>query len=92
VLLVAHDAAAAAGFFLSINLGAQCSCQIVGIIANNDRRLLVIRHGMTQDNLLGFEVVPADETVVSTLGKLRGQPARTIPTTTSTNIRGLGPV
>jgi FAD/FMN-containing dehydrogenase len=90
--MVAHDAAAAAGFFLPINLGAPCSCQIVGITANNDRCVLVIRHGMTQDNLLGFEVVPADETVVSTLGKLRGQPVRTMSTTASTNIRGLGTV
>lgn len=53
VLMVAQDAAATAGFFLLIDLGAPDSCQIGGIITNNDGCVLVIRYGMTQDNLLG---------------------------------------
>lgn len=70
VLQVAQQAAAAAGFLLPIDLGARGSCQIGGIIANNAGGLRVIRHGMTRDNLLGLEVVLANGSIVSSLGKL----------------------
>ncbi|MDF1608950.1 FAD-binding oxidoreductase [Hoeflea sp. YIM 152468] len=70
VLQVAQDAAAAAGFLLPIDLGSRGSCQIGGILANNAGGLRVIRHGMARDNLLGLEVVLADGSVISDLGKL----------------------
>lgn len=70
VLQMAQEAAAAAGLLLPIDLGSRGSCQIGGILANNAGGLRVIRHGMARDNLLGLEVVLANGTVVSDLGKL----------------------
>jgi len=70
VLQEAQQAAREAGFALPVDLGARGSCQIGGIIATNAGGVSVIRDGMTRDNLRGLEVVLADGTVLSNLGKV----------------------
>jgi FAD/FMN-containing dehydrogenase len=69
-LQVIQDAAAAAGLFFPLDLGARGSCQIGGNIATNAGGNRVIRYGMTRDLVLGLEVVLADGTVVTSLNKL----------------------
>ena len=70
VLQDAQQAAREPGFALPVDLGARGSCQIGGIIATNAGGVSVIRDGMTRDNLRGLEVVLADGTVLSNLGKV----------------------
>lgn len=70
VLQVAQEAAARAGFLFPVDLGARGSCTIGGNIATNAGGLRVVRDGMTRDNLLGIEVVLANGTVLSHLGKV----------------------
>ena len=70
VLQHAQEAVAAVGLLLPIDLGSRGSCQIGGIISTNAGGLRVIRYGMTRDNLLGLEVVLADGTILSNLGKM----------------------
>jgi FAD/FMN-containing dehydrogenase len=71
VLETAQKAAEDAGFLLPIDLGSRGSCQIGGNIATNAGGIRVIRHGVTRDNILGLEAVPADGTVISSLNRLR---------------------
>ncbi|GAA5317826.1 MAG: FAD-binding oxidoreductase [Candidatus Pelagadaptatus aseana] len=65
-----QEAAEAAGFFYPVDLGARGSATIGGNIATNAGGNRVIRFGMTRDQVLGLEVVLADGTVMSNLGKL----------------------
>ncbi len=69
-LQAAQDAARGAGFELTLDLGARGSAQIGGILATNAGGNRVIRYGMAREHLLGFEVVLADGTVVTSLNKM----------------------
>jgi FAD/FMN-containing dehydrogenase len=69
-LEAAQGAARGAGFELTIDLGARGSAQIGGILATNAGGNRVIRYGMAREHLLGFEVVLADGTVVTSLNKM----------------------
>jgi FAD/FMN-containing dehydrogenase len=65
-----QEAAAEAGFFYPVDLGARGSATIGGNIATNAGGNRVIRFGMTRDQVLGLEVVLADGSILSNLGKL----------------------
>lgn len=69
-LQVIQEAAAAAGLFFALDMGARGSCQIGGNVATNAGGNRVIRYGMTRDLVLGLEVVLADGTILSSLNKL----------------------
>lgn len=62
-----QEAAADAGLFYPVDLGARGSCAIGGNIATNAGGNRVLRWGMTRENVLGLEVVLADGTVLSSL-------------------------
>lgn len=70
VLQAVQDAAADAGLFFPLDLGARGSSQVGGLIATNAGGNRVIRYGMMRDLVLGLEVVLADGTVVSALNHL----------------------
>jgi FAD/FMN-containing dehydrogenase len=63
-------AAAEAGLFLALDLGARGSCQIGGNLATNAGGIRVIRYGMAREQVLGLEAVLADGTVVTSLNKM----------------------
>ena len=69
-LQVAQEAATAAGFELALDLGARGSCQIGGNLATNAGGNRVIQSGTARDQVLGLEVVLADGSVLSSLGKM----------------------
>jgi FAD/FMN-containing dehydrogenase len=69
-LEAAQQAAAAAGFELTYDLGARGSCTIGGNVSTNAGGNRVIRYGMARDHVLGLEAVLADGTVVTSLNKL----------------------
>jgi len=69
-LQAVQDAAAEAGLFFPLDLGARGSAQIGGLIATNAGGNRVIRYGMMRDLVLGLEVVLADGTVVTALNHL----------------------
>ena len=69
-LAVVQVAAAEAGLFFGVDLGARDSCSIGGNIATNAGGNRVIRYGMTRESVLGIEAVLADGTVVSSLNKM----------------------
>jgi FAD/FMN-containing dehydrogenase len=58
-LQVAQDAAAQAGFELTLDLGARGSCQIGGNLATNAGGTGVLRYGNTRELCLGLEIVTA---------------------------------
>lgn len=62
-----QEAAADAGLFYPVDLGARGSCAIGGNIATNAGGNRVLRWGMTRENVLGLEAVLADGTVLSSL-------------------------
>lgn len=64
-------AAADAGMFLPIALGAQESCQIGGNISTNAGGVNVLRYGMTGRMVLGLEAVMPDGSLISRLKGLR---------------------
>jgi FAD/FMN-containing dehydrogenase len=63
-------AAAEAGFFCPLDLGARGSCAIGGNLSTNAGGNRVIRYGMARDMVLGIEVVLADGTVMTSLNKM----------------------
>jgi FAD/FMN-containing dehydrogenase len=63
-LAAAHDAAAAAGLMLGIDLAARDSATLGGVVATNAGGLRVIRHGTTRHQLLGAEIVLGDGSVI----------------------------
>jgi len=65
-LQTVQEAAAQAGFFFPLDLGARGSCQIGGNVATNAGGNRVIRYGMTRELVLGLEVVLPDGTIVTT--------------------------
>ncbi|MFO1067924.1 MAG: FAD-binding oxidoreductase [Geminicoccaceae bacterium] len=69
-LELVQQAAADAGFFFALDLGARGSCAIGGNVATNAGGNRVIRYGMTRDMVLGIEAVLPDGTVLTALNKL----------------------
>jgi FAD/FMN-containing dehydrogenase len=65
-----QQAVEAQGLFFPVDIGSRGSCQIGGLIANNAGGNRVLRYGMTRQSVLGLEVVLADGTVVSRMGKV----------------------
>ena len=69
-LQAVQEAAAAAGFFCPLDLGARGSCSIGGNLATNAGGNRVIRYGMAREMVLGLEAVLPDGTVVTSLNKM----------------------
>jgi len=69
-LEVAQKAAAEAGLYLALDIGARGSCQIGGNIATNAGGNHVIRYGMARAQVLGLETVLADGTILTALTKV----------------------
>ncbi|PXW95462.1 FAD/FMN-containing dehydrogenase [Sphaerotilus hippei] len=65
-----QQAAADAGFFCPLDLGARGSCAIGGNLATNAGGNRVIRYGMAREMVLGLEVVLPDGGVVTSLNKM----------------------
>jgi FAD/FMN-containing dehydrogenase len=65
-----QKAAAEAGFFCPLDLGARGSCAIGGNLSTNAGGNRVIRYGMARDMVLGLEAVLADGTVMTSLNKM----------------------
>lgn len=65
-----QEAAAAAGFFIPLDLGSRGSCAIGGNLSTNAGGNRVIRYGMAREMVLGLEVVLADGTIVRNLNKM----------------------
>jgi FAD/FMN-containing dehydrogenase len=65
-----QSAAADAGLFFPLDLGARGSCTIGGNIATNAGGNQVLRFGMMRHLVLGLEAVLADGTVVGSMNKL----------------------
>jgi len=69
-LQAVQEAAANAGLFFPLDLGARGSCTIGGNIATNAGGNQVLRFGMMRNLVLGLEAVLADGTVLSSLNRL----------------------
>ncbi|MFW2275956.1 FAD-binding oxidoreductase [Burkholderia orbicola] len=65
-----QEAASDAGFEFPLDLGARGSCQIGGNLATNAGGVRVIQSGTIRDQVLGLEVVLADGSVLSGMGKM----------------------
>ncbi len=65
-----QKAAAEAGLYFPLDLGARGSCAIGGNLSTNAGGNRVIRYGMTRDLVLGVEAVLADGTVLSMLNRM----------------------
>jgi len=63
-------AAAEAGLYFALDLGARGSCAIGGNLSTNAGGNRVIRYGMARELVLGLEVVLPDGTVVTSLNKM----------------------
>jgi len=70
ILQQVQEAAADAGLYFALDLGARASCTIGGNIATNAGGVRVLRYGMMREQLLGIEVVLADGQVVSSMFNL----------------------
>ena len=66
-LATVQSAAGAAGWEVGVDLGARDTATIGGMVATNAGGVNVLRHGPMRRQLLGFEAVLADGTVVSRL-------------------------
>ncbi|WP_349960072.1 FAD-binding oxidoreductase [Rhizobium sp. ZPR3] len=69
-LQVVQEAAAAADFFIPLDLGARGSCAIGGNLSTNAGGNRVIRYGMAREMVLGLEVVMPDGTIIRNLNKM----------------------
>jgi FAD/FMN-containing dehydrogenase len=69
-LQAVQQAAADAGFFFPLDLGARGSCAIGGNLSTNAGGNRVIRYGMARESVLGLEVVLADGTIVDCMNKM----------------------
>lgn len=65
----AQQAAADAGLFFPVDIGARDNCMLGGNVSTNAGGTKVIRHGMMRDSVLGLEAVLADGTVVSSMNR-----------------------
>lgn len=65
-----QKAAADAGLFFPLDLGARGSCAIGGNLSTNAGGNRVIRYGMTRDLVLGIEAVLADGTVLPMMNRM----------------------
>jgi FAD/FMN-containing dehydrogenase len=70
VLQTVQEAAAQAGLYFPLDLGARGSCTIGGNVATNAGGINVLRYGMMRNLVLGLEAVLADGTVVSSLNRM----------------------
>ncbi len=68
-LQAAQEAAADAGLFFPVDIGARANCQLGGLAASNAGGNKVIRYGMTRDTVLGLEAVLPDGTVISSMNR-----------------------
>ncbi len=68
-MLEAQDAAARAGLYFPVDIGARSNCMLGGIVSTNAGGTKVIRYGMTRDSVLGLEAVLADGTVLSSMNR-----------------------
>ena len=66
-LSAVEDAARVAGWAVGVDLGARDSATIGGMVATNAGGVNVLRHGPMREQLIGFEAVLADGTVLSRL-------------------------
>lgn len=69
-LQTVQQAAAQAGFYFGVDIGARGSATIGGNIATNAGGIRVLRYGMFRAQVLGLEAVLADGTVLSSLAGL----------------------
>lgn len=65
-----QKAAADAGLFFPLDLGARGSCAIGGNLSTNAGGNRVIRYGMTRDLVLGIEAVLADGTMLPMMNRM----------------------
>ena len=65
-----QEAAAEAGCFFPVDLGARGSCQVGGNAATNAGGSQVVRYGTMRDSVLGLEAVLPDGSVVTSLTRL----------------------
>lgn len=65
-----QNAAAQAGWYFPVDLGARGSCQVGGNAATNAGGDRVLRYGTMRDSVLGLEVVLADGTVLDSMTRL----------------------
>ena len=63
-------AAAQAGLFYGVDLGARGTCTIGGNVATNAGGVQVLRYGMTRQQVAGIEAVLADGTIVNSMSKV----------------------
>lgn len=70
ILSDVQKAAAEAGMYLGLDLGARDSCTIGGCLSTNAGGIRVIRYGMARAQVLGLEAVLADGTVISSMNRL----------------------
>jgi len=71
ILANVQAAAAAAGRFFPLSLGAQGSCHIGGNLATNAGGINVLRYGNTRDLVLGVQAVLADGRIWDGMNALR---------------------
>lgn len=65
----AQEAAADAGLFFPVDIGARDDCLLGGNVSTNAGGTKVIRYGMIRDSVLGLEAVLADGTIVSSMNR-----------------------
>ena len=69
-LQAVQQAAADAGYYCALDLGARGSCAIGGNLSTNAGGNRVIRYGMAREMVLGIEVVLPDGTLMTSLNKM----------------------
>lgn len=69
-LQAVQEAAAEAGWFFPVDLGARGTCQVGGNAATNAGGTQVVRYGTMRDSVLGLEAVLPDGSVVTSLTRL----------------------
>lgn len=65
----AQRAAADAGLYFPVDIGARDTCMLGGNASTNAGGTRVIRYGMMRDSVLGLEAVLADGTVISSMNR-----------------------